>query len=219
MTNTHPNIIPKPTAHNFRDLEGRQFGNLTILGYVGKTKHGNAQWLAKCECGKQITASSGHLLKSHTKSCGCLRIGPQIIHGESQGGKHSREYRAYRGAKRRCNNPNSKDFTNYGGRGIQFRFTSFEQFLAEIGRRPRKSYSLDRIDNNGHYEPGNVRWAAPKTQGRNQRTNRMITFQGQTRCLSEWSEMLGIHQSTMFKRLYYSCWSVEKALTHPVRKW
>jgi hypothetical protein len=86
-------------------------------------------------------------------------------HGDSD----SPEYRTYYGAKARCTNPNGPGWEYYGGRGIEFRFTSYEQFLAELGRKPGPEYSLDRIDVNGHYEPGNVRWAAPTEQVHNRR--------------------------------------------------
>jgi len=85
------------------------------------------------------------------------------------------EYNAYVGARDRCRNPRTRDWIDYGGRGIEFRFTSFEQFFAEVGLKPGPEYSLDRINNNGHYEPGNVRWALLKTQNKNRRPRKTLT--------------------------------------------
>jgi hypothetical protein len=81
----------------------------------------------------------------------------------------SPEYTAYVGARSRCSNPNTENWKHYGGRGIKFRFRSFEHFMSELGRKPGPEYSVDRINNDGHYEPGNVRWATPKEQANNQR--------------------------------------------------
>lgn len=89
----------------------------------------------------------------------------RVTHGFGRSGKRRRaEYRAYHHAKNRCNNPKDKGYKYYGGRGIEFRFTSFEEFIAHIGPRPSPKHSLDRIDNDGHYEPGNVRWATKEEQ-------------------------------------------------------
>jgi hypothetical protein len=95
---------------------------------------------------------------------------PKHIHGFTTHKTRSPEYRAYEDARRRCKNPNRKDWRNYGGRGIEFRFASFVDFIKEIGIRPSNNHSLDRINNNGHYEIGNIRWATPSEQQSNRRT-------------------------------------------------
>ena len=97
------------------------------------------------------------------------------------------EKQAFLDAKRRCLNPNTARFDAYGGRGIEFRFSSFEEFLADVGNRPGKGYSLDRINVDGHYEPGNCRWATNKTQTNNRRNNRVLVFAGQAKTMSEWA--------------------------------
>lgn len=101
------------------------------------------------------------------------------------------EYFSYQRAARRCQNPTDIRYPLYGGRGIEFRFKSFEEFFAEVGTKPSLKHSLDRIDNDGHYEPGNVRWATGIEQQRNKSTNHRITYQGETLTLVEWSERLG----------------------------
>ena len=127
-----------------------------------------------CACGQKCTVRRDHVNKG-TKSCGCLRsatarrLRNQLRHGGWINGQPTPEYSAYVGAKGRCTNPKSNVWKYYGGRGIKFLFTSFEQFLAEIGPRPTPQHSLDRKKNNGHYRPGNVRWATDKEQNANRR--------------------------------------------------
>ena len=118
----------------------------------------------------------------------------------------------------RCTNENYKGYKNYGGRGIQVKFASFDEFYACVGNRPSGDHSLDRFpDQNGHYEPGNVRWATLIEQGRNKRNNRRIVYQDQEMTLAEASERFGIGFTTLDERLKAD-WDVEKALKTPVRK-
>lgn len=103
-----------------------------------------------------------------------------MTHGHKRGGKETSEYRAYTNAKQRCLNPNHNSYAAYGGRGIEFRFTSFQEFLAEVGLRP-PGMLLDRKDNDGHYEPGNVRWVTYKQSAQNRRNDMMGKRQWQMR--------------------------------------
>ncbi len=109
-------------------------------------------------------------------------------HGEVTNRRPSPECQAYYSAKYRCESGNEK----WGGRGIEFRFTSFSEFLGEVGRKPTPRHQLDRINNNGHYEKGNVRWATPKEQALNRRSNVYLTFEDITQTAQEWAEQLGI---------------------------
>jgi len=116
----------------------------------------------------------------------------------------------------RCYNPKHASYGNYGGRGIRVYgpwHTSFLDFLGEVGPKPPGSFSLDRIDNNGDYEPGNIRWADRKEQGRKTRRNHYVTFQGTTRCIAEWAEVLGINVNTLYARFLTMHWTPERALT------
>jgi hypothetical protein len=130
--------------------------------------------LCQCGCGEKTEIATG--LKTQ---CGYSRGEPKffilghqpIKHGHSARGKITPEYDAYCGAKERCTNPNGSSWKNYGGRGIKFLFTNFEQFLAEVGPKPepRRNYCIDRINNDGNYEPGNVKWSTLSESNRNRR--------------------------------------------------
>lgn len=152
------------------DLTGRQFGRLTIRWPVAKALNKGVVWLCQCECGKLKNVLQGNLINSSTKSCGCLRNeGVRPKHGESRRGKVTPEYMAWHSAKMRCKHKSVEGYEHYGGRGIQFRFKSYKEFITAIGRRPTPQHSLDRIDNDGHYEVGNVRWGTREQQQTNRR--------------------------------------------------
>lgn len=122
----------------------------------------------------------------------------------------SAERNAFRDMKRRCTNPAHPDWKNYGGRGIECRFATFEDFFAAVGPKPAQGWSLDRIDNARHYEPGNVRWADRVQQNRNRRNNHLVTYQGETLCLAAWAERIGIHHNTLQGRIAKG-WPLERA--------
>jgi len=124
------------------------------------------------------------------------------------------EYRTWYAMLQRCRNPRNPAFGRYGGRGITVcdRWQLFENFYADTGPRPTLRHSIDRIDNDGNYEPGNCRWATTHEQARNRSDNYLIEWRGETRCLSEWCEIVGLTYSTVKGRLD-SGWPVERALT------
>lgn len=144
---------------------------------------------------------------------------PTTTHGHTRsGGKCTSTYRSWLCMKTRCENPNDPSFPMYGGRGIlicsRWR-NSFSAFLHDMGERP-KGTSLDRIDNSRGYFPDNCRWSTPKQQIRNRTDNRLITFNGLTKCLAEWAEAIGVSPEAMSKRL--KNWSVERAMTEPANR-
>ena len=154
------------------NLTGKRFRRFLVLGYAG-----NSNWHCLCECGSYRLVQGGELTgrTSRRKSCGCYAREISTTHGHTKGGRGrlvSPEYTAYQGAKERCTNPNNRAYADYGGRGIKFRFNSFEEFLAEAGPKPSPAYSIDRIDNDGHYEKGNIRWATRIEQNNNQRRHK-----------------------------------------------
>ncbi len=118
--------------------------------------------------------------------------------------------------RRRCNTPTHINFANYGGRGIKVceRWSKFENFLADMGERPEGA-TLDRIDQNGNYEPTNCRWADAKTQSANRRTAVYLEYNGRSLSLTEWAKLTGIDYRTLSKRVFKQNWPVEKALTTP----
>ncbi len=159
------------------DLTGQTFGRLFVLARRGSqvTKHGTfALWRCRCICGKKITTRGTSLRFGSTKSCGCLNreisaarlLKVNFRHGMT----HTPEYRAYQHAKKRCTNPRDAAWKDYGGRGIEFQFISFDEFFRHLGAKPSPRHSLDRIENNGHYAIGNVKWSTKLEQMNNRRT-------------------------------------------------
>lgn len=160
------------------DLEGMKFGRLTVVGRAidMSAKRKEARWKCVCDCGHEIVVSGYGLRSGHTKSCGCYQLekalATSIKHGETKGGISTDEYKIWAGAKRRCTDKTYKGYKNYGGRGIKMCNEwrdNFSKFIEEVGRRPGNEYSIDRIDNDGDYEPGNVRWATRSQQNKNRR--------------------------------------------------
>ncbi len=207
----------KRVAHNFIDLAGRVFGRLKVVSLSHKAASG-PYWECICSCG-QITIVQGRKLRNaHTQSCGCQRRDSSRINHTTHGLSKLPEYKIWIGIIKRCENPNIEHWADYGGRGIaichEWR-NDFPAFLAYVGNRPSPKHSIDRYPNNdGNYEPGNVRWAIDVTQSRNKRSNHLLTLNGVTATLSEWSERTGINYGTLKDRIKCG-WSHERALTTP----
>lgn len=153
------------------NLSELTFGRLVVIERLRSSGRG-VIWSCLCECGNLTKVTTHDLRAGNTKSCGCLRRETAAWTGTNINPKHnmanSPEWHAYRSAKYRCNIPTNQAYRNYGGRGIKFMFTSFQEFYAEVGPKPEGMF-LDRIDNNGHYEVGNVRWATPLESAKNRR--------------------------------------------------
>lgn len=194
----------------FQDLTGMKFGRLVVLGLAYKKPRKNGgymyYWRCRCECGN-IKIVRGECLKiGNTKSCGCLRL--QIL--EESRTKHglckTNAFYVWYGAKNRCYNPNATGYENYGGRGITMYepwindFAAFYEYVSQLEHFGEAGYSLDRIENDENYEPGNLRWATRAEQNRNQRRNVIVEYDGQEMTLAEAAEKSGINYQTLHSR-------------------
>jgi hypothetical protein len=170
------------------DLTGKVFHWLTVIKRAPNAGS-KLVWECSCKCGKTSLALGYKLLDGRKKSCGCLS---NRMKQDGLTRKHPSEYKSFETAKYRCTNPKNPKFFDYGGRGIKFKFLSFKDFLVEVGLKPSPKHTIERINNNGHYEIGNLCWATQKQQSRNKRTTIFLTLGDQKRCLTEWSELLQI---------------------------
>lgn len=203
------------------DLTGQRFGRLVVES-AATTVNARRRWVCRCDCGAVIETAIGNLRSGDTRSCGCLRnemIGARRrTHGESRGSR-TPEYRAWKSMKQRCYRKAHPFFADYGARGIavceRWR-EDFAAFLADMGRRPSRRHSLDRIDVNGGYEPANCRWATGSEQCRNKRNNVLVTFGGRTATVAEWAEALGVKYGTLLLRVRRG-WSAARIIGQPVR--
>lgn len=201
------------------DMMGLQFGRLTVVARAENSKAGGAQWLCRCECGVEKVQTRKNLIKGRVLSCGCLRketsreVGlRRRVHGHAVA--DTPEYRAWRSAINRCRNPKTANYHLYGGRGISVApewEQNFALFYEHVGPRPSPRHSLDRIDPDGDYAPGNVRWADWHTQGNNRRNNHVVNIDGVDMTLAEAIRLKGQKSSRVRQRLAVG-WTVERAL-------
>ena len=198
---------------------GRTYGRLTIVSTF-KNTNGIFKCHCICSCGGNSTPFLHSLTSGSTKSCGCIQkeVAKEMM--TTHGMYKSAEYATYSHMITRCYSANYKRFNDYGGRGIfvcrRWR-RSFESFYKDIGERPSKKHSIDRIDNNGPYAPWNCKWSTRKEQCRNTRKNVFLTYNGENKTIAEWSELLKINDSTLRKRIARG-WSIERAINTKVNK-
>lgn len=181
------------------NMTGNRFGRCVALRAVGRATSRDITWMFLCDCGREFEAS-GYELRSG-KRCDCPVCAAErtrlasVTHGLTE----TAEYSTWTDIQSRCNNPNAKFYSNYGGRGIQVCarwLESFENFLADMGPRPAGDYSIERNDNDGNYEPGNCRWATRTEQANNKRNNVKVTIDGVTKNLSAWCCEYGVQVAT-----------------------
>lgn len=204
---------------SYRDLIGKRFGMLTVLGVEreGKAKVMPLMRCA-CDCGKETTPQPYALLRGVTTSCGCAHLAKITKHGQAYGKNGSKTYMAWSQMKARCDNPSNKFYADYGGRGIGYceSWKDFANFFADMGEAPA-GLTLDRRDNSKGYSKENCRWATRKEQQNNRRNTRMIEFDGKLWPKQEIAAQFGIDPHTLMNRLRRG-WPIEKALTFPVDK-
>lgn len=201
-----------------KDLRGMKFGRLTVIERA-ENKGAKVCWRCKCDCGQETVVQSWNLTHKHTKSCGCIQDETfSLKHGLS----HTKIYDNWNMMKQRCLNPNIKSYSRYGGRGITVYpewvddFQNFYEYVSKLEHFGEKGYSLDRIDNDGDYCVGNVRWADQKTQGRNRRSNIIVEYEGEQMTLVEASELSGIEYHVL--NIRYRTGDRGERLFRPVKK-
>lgn len=178
-------------------------------------------WRCLCDCGQETVVAHGRLRDGGVMSCGCLRREMVAAKNTRHGKSKCPEYEVWSSMKKRCQNPAFRSFHNYGGRGVavcEEWASSFERFLEDMGPRPDENHTLERIDNDGNYEPGNCRWATRREQMNNIRKNVVLVVDGEAATLAEWCRRNGIAHSSVLKRLANG-WDVKRAVTTPPRHW
>jgi hypothetical protein len=187
-----------------QNVQGVRFGRLIAINEVDPQwfiynggKYKRTRWLCKCDCGQSIYVTLVSLRSGNTKSCGCIQkdgtLKKNYVHGESH--KETKEYRTWNKIKGRCYCKTDLKYHDYGGRGISVCdrwINSYDNFLSDMGRCPRDKYSIERINNNGNYEPSNCKWATRKEQAQNKRTTIYLEMDGITLTMKAWCEKLGL---------------------------
>jgi hypothetical protein len=208
---THPHKL---------SVVGRRFGRWFVLADAKRVRYPSGQFarrcLCRCDCGRVAIVNQGTLVSGKSQSCGCLNRETTLKALTTHGMVHTRVYRIWVGMKARCLNPRSCSFENYGGRGITIcdKWLSFAGFYEDMGPTYHDGLTIDRIDNSLGYYKENCRWATHAQQNCNKRDNQTVTFQGETKTVSQWSDYLGIPYRTLAYRVKH--WPLERALTEPV---
>lgn len=208
------------------DLTGKRFGRLVVAGLCGHNKYGQAIWACKCDCGNISKVRGSDLRTGRTLSCGCLWKERIVEAKTTHGMSRSEIYATYKDMKSRCYNEKAHNYEYYGGRGIQMCDKwrdDIREFYNDVSKLPNfgeKGYTLDRIDNDGDYEPENVRWASCKEQCGNKRPRtdrRKYDYNGEMHTLKEISAITGISHSTLSNRLRKG-WDPDRAFNTPLQE-
>ena len=203
------------------DLKGQRFGRLIAERHIGITKSRDYLWLCKCDCGNECIVRAHNLMRGNTKSCGCYHKYKAGIASRTHGQTHTRLYKIHRAIIQRCYNTNNPAYSYYGEKGVILceewhDFITFKEWADTNGYK--EDLTIDRIDGNKNYEPNNCRWIPFKEQSSNVKSNVLITYKGETKTLAQWSRDTGIKAATLAYRIRSDKWSVEQALTTPVRR-
>lgn len=202
-------------SNRLNDLTHRVFGRLTVVKRGSNFKN-VVGWECKCVCGNVKNVRASSLIKGWTTSCGCYHRDMMRETHSTHGMAGKPEYQAWNHMIQRCYNERTCNYSNYGGRGItvctRWR-TSFKNFLDDMGLKPSRKHSIDRIDNNKGYFKENCRWSGPYQQASNKRDTVNITFQGETKCLKEWARSLNMSYKNLHKRIFIRGWTVDRAFS------
>lgn len=209
----------------FEDLSNKKLGRLLVIKRVENSRFSTTRWLCKCDCGNELIVFGCHLRSGHTRSCGCIskEIIRQAEHKPKHGLIKTRIYKIWNGIRNRTNikTANKEMYKNYSGRGIKIcdewkEFINFYNWSMANGYK--ENLTIDRIDNNGDYEPSNCRWTTWKKQQNNKRNNVIIEFNNEKHTLEEWNDKKGFTKGLIRNRLRRG-WSIERALNTPKGKY
>ncbi len=182
------------------DISGQTFGRLTVVEYAGRNRT-SAQWLCKCQCGNEVVVIGNKLRNGHTKSCSCAQKEVVGALNRTHGKRFSSEYQSWKAMRERCNYAGSISYSNYGAKGVTVceRWqNSFANFLADMGLKPDKTYTIDRTDNSKGYSPDNCTWATKREQGANTTRNRRIVFNNQEKILADWARHFNVTPTYLY---------------------
>lgn len=202
-------------ATNRIELTGQRFERLLVTKPIRITDVEALHYECLCDCGNVVIVRAQNLRKGLTRSCGCLRKETSKKVNLQHGMSHTSIHNVWMGMLGRCENPTNQAYKDYGGRGIKVceRWHSFENFLEDVGLPPQTGLSLDRFPNNdGDYEPGNVRWATKKEQANNRRSSKLLTFEGQTMTYAQWEDYLGLRRGEVWSRIDKG-WVLQRVLS------
>lgn len=188
----------------FKDLTGHRFGRLAVLARDPNSRNGHIYWRCLCDCGNETAVRSGNLISGRTTSCGCHQRETIREIMTTHNMSNNSLYSVWRSMKSRCNSPNNAGYKNYGGRGIFIcdEWDDFENFRDwALNNGYKEGLSIDRIDNDDGYYPGNCRWADAITQQNNKRNNRHVTYDRETHTISEWARLFNISHSILRHRM------------------
>ena len=189
----------------FKDLTGMRFGRLTVIERA-ENKGRNVCWNCRCDCGNEVVVKRDALISGDTQSCGCLHVERAHNLNLTHGMTGTKVHRAWKSMKTRCFNSNFKYYANYGGRGITIypawiNFQAFYDYVSKLPHFNEGGYSFDRIDNNGNYEPCNLRWSSRQVQNSNTRQNHYVEYEGEKMILKEAARRSGIPYDTLRNRI------------------
>lgn len=220
MANSHS----RKNIDSSQCLSGRRFDRYLVTGDSPVIVKSKRKWECRCDCGRVRIVLAYDLLRGASNSCGCKSREIASIRmkkiNTTHGMTFTSEFNTWCNVIQRCNNPNDTAYRRYGGRGIRVcdRWSgSFENFYADMGPKPSPEHSIDRINNDGNYDPENCRWATRKEQLSNKGNNRMIEFDGRKQTITEWGREFGLSMELISYRLGRG-WSICRALTTSPRQ-
>lgn len=204
---------------NFKDISGFKSGRLVAVRPVLRNSRRQTIWECRCDCGNSVEIVGASLTTGHSRSCGCLYSGSNRVTAktspeqfDTHGLSGSVEHKAWKAMWQRCTNPNDSGFEHYQTRTPPAEWEDFAAFYRDMGHRPKDKESIDRIDNDRPYGPGNCQWATREEQNNNKSTNLRVTYRGETQTLARLCRKLGLAYRLVYARVTRLGWSVQEAV-------